>query len=141
MRPGVEESEVCCAASHRGPRYRDGYPAETVEGRSGGRTFEGWHRAWEPGKWCFTNEIGRPWRPDTLTWAFKRRSKAVGLPPTNIRGLRHAHATALLRAGAHPKVVQERRGHSSIKVTMDIYSSVLPGMQREAVDRLATLIG
>ena len=97
--------------------------------------------AWESGDWCFTNEIGRPWRPDTLTCTFKRRSKAVGLPPTNISGLRHAHSTALLRAGAHPKVVQERLGHSSIKVTMDIYSSVLPGMQREAVDRLAAMMG
>ena len=75
------------------------------------------------------------------THTFKKRSRAVGLPATNIRGLRHAHATALLRAGAHPKVVQERLGHSSISVTMDIYSSVLPGMQREAVDRLAALIG
>jgi integrase len=97
--------------------------------------------AWESGDWCFTNEIGRPWRPDTLTCTFKRRSKAVGLPSTSISGLRHAHATALLRAGAHPKVVQERLGHSSIAVTMDVYSSVLPGMQREAVDRLATMMG
>lgn len=54
-----------------------------------------------------------------------------------MKGLRHAHATALLRAGAHPKVVQERLGHSSISVTMDIYSSVLSGMQREAVEKLA----
>ena len=97
--------------------------------------------AWESGDWGFTNEIGRPWRPDTLTCAFKRRPKAVGLPSTNIRGLRHAHATALLRAGAHPKVVQDRLGHPSISVTMDIYSSVLPGMRREAVDRLAAMMG
>ena len=97
--------------------------------------------AWQSGDWCFTNEIGRPWRPDTMTCTFKRRSKAVGLPPTNILGLRHAHATALLRACAHPKVVQERLGHSSIAVTMDVYSSVLPGMQREAVYRLAAMMG
>jgi integrase len=37
--------------------------------------------------------------------------------------------------------VQERLGHSSILVTMDIYSSVLPGMQREAIDRLAAMMG
>ena len=60
---------------------------------------------------------------------------------TNVKGLRHAHATALLRAGVHPKVVQERLGHSSISVTIDIYSSVLPGMQREAVERLASMMG
>ena len=96
--------------------------------------------AWEPGKWVFTNEIGAPWQPDGLTTTFAKAAKAAGLPHTNVKGLRHAHATALLRAGVHPKVVQERLGHSSISVTMDIYSSVLPGMQREAVDRLAAMM-
>lgn len=96
--------------------------------------------AWESGDWCFTDQLGRPWRPDSLTRTFMARAAALGLPVTDVKGLRHAHATALLRAGVHPKVVQERLGHSSISVTMDIYSSVLPGMQREAVDRLASMM-
>ncbi len=96
--------------------------------------------AWQPGDWVFTNQIGAPWRPDRLTRAFVDRASALGLPATDVKGLRHAHATALLRAGVHPKVVQERLGHSSISVTMDIYSSVLPGMQREAVEKLALLM-
>ena len=45
--------------------------------------------------------------------------------------------TALLAAGEHPKIVQERLGHSSISITLDTYSAVLPNMQREAVERLA----
>lgn len=97
--------------------------------------------AWEPGEWVFTNEIGEPWRPDTLTRALVDIVKALGLPYTDMKGLRHAHATAMLKAGTHPKIVQERLGHASISVTMDIYSSVLPGMQREAVDRLAAMMG
>ncbi len=56
------------------------------------------------------------------------------------RQLRHSHATALLRAGVHPKVVQERLGHSSIRVTLDVYSAVLPNMQREAIELLAQSI-
>ena len=96
--------------------------------------------AWEPGEWVFTDEIGAPWRPDSLTKTFVKAAKAAGLPHTDIKGLRHAHATALLGAGVHPKVVQERLGHSSISVTMDIYSSVLPGMQREAVELLASMM-
>ena len=96
--------------------------------------------AWEPGEWVFTDEIGVPWRPDSLTKTFVKAAKAAGLPHTDIKGLRHAHATALLGAGVHPKVVQERLGHSSISVTMDIYSSVLPGMQREAVELLASMM-
>lgn len=95
---------------------------------------------WGPGEWVFADEIGAPWRPDSLTRAFTMAGRAAGLPPTDVKGLRHAHATALLRAGVHPKVVQERLGHSSISVTMDIYSSVLPGMQREAVERLAAMM-
>ena len=76
-----------------------------------------------------------------MTRSFIQTATDVGLPRTDIKGLRHAHATALLRAGVHPKVVQERLGHSSIAVTMDIYSSVLPGMQREAIERLASMMG
>jgi integrase len=96
--------------------------------------------AWSAGALVFADELGAPWRPDVLTRTFIRTAKAAGLPVTDVKGLRHAHATALLRAGAHPKVVQERLGHSSIAVTMDIYSSVLPGMQREAVERLAAVM-
>ena len=95
---------------------------------------------WDAGEWVFTDEIGAPWRPDGLTKTFVKAAKAAGLPDTDIKGLRHAHATALLGAGVHPKVVQERLGHSSISVTMDIYSSVLPGMQREAVELLASMM-
>ncbi|HLF44555.1 MAG TPA: tyrosine-type recombinase/integrase [Acidimicrobiia bacterium] len=68
-------------------------------------------------------------------------ARSSGLPPTDIKGLRHAHATALRRAGVHPKAVQKPLGHSSIRLTMDVYSSVLPTMQREAVERLASIMG
>jgi integrase len=45
-----------------------------------------------------------------------------------------------LQAGVHPKVVSERLGHSSITITLDTYSHVLPSMQREAAERVAALI-
>ena len=93
--------------------------------------------AWTPGEWVFTDEVGNPYRPDHLTKTFGKTVRSLGLPPTDIKGLRHAHATALLKAGTHPKIVQERLGHSSIKVTLDIYSSVVPGIQREAIEALA----
>ncbi len=50
--------------------------------------------------------------------------------------LRHITATILLVAGVHPKVVQERLGHSSIAMTMDVYSHVRPSMQQEAVEKI-----
>jgi integrase len=53
--------------------------------------------------------------------------------------LRHGWATLALEAGEHPKVVAEKLGHASVKVTLDTYSHVTPGMQRGAVARVAGL--
>ena len=52
-----------------------------------------------------------------------------------------AHATLLLELGEHPKVVQERLGHSTITTTMNIYSHVTPTMQKAAADRFAAHLG
>ena len=57
----------------------------------------------------------------------------AGVVPRNFHQIRHTHATVLMAHGVHPKVVQERLGHSSIKVTLDIYSHVSPTLQKEAV--------
>ena len=50
--------------------------------------------------------------------------------------LRHTHATMLLKANVHPKVVSERLGHASISLTLDTYSHILPTMQETAVEAL-----
>lgn len=95
--------------------------------------------AWRDGQWLVADELGAPIHPDWLSALFTRRAEEAGLQRITFRQLRHSHATALLRAGVHPKVVQERLGHSSIRVTLDVYSAVLPNMQREAVERLAQM--
>jgi integrase len=53
-----------------------------------------------------------------------------------LHDLRHSHATQLLINGVHPKVVSERLGHSSVGITLDIYSHVLPGLQEDAAKKL-----
>lgn len=58
----------------------------------------------------------------------------AGIPPRSFHILRHTHATVLLSHGVHPKIVQERLGHSDIKITMEIYSHVTPTIQRAAVE-------
>lgn len=73
-----------------------------------------------------------------LKWA---TAKFDSLHRVTIKGLRHTHATLLLELGEHPKVVQERLGHSTITTTMNIYSHVTPTMQRSAVDRFAAHLG
>jgi integrase len=56
-----------------------------------------------------------------------------------IHDLRHTHATLMLKAGIHPKVVSERLGHANIGITLDIYSHVLPGLQEAVVEKFARI--
>lgn len=62
------------------------------------------------------------------------------MPHLRLHDLRHIHATMLLKAGVHPKIVQERLGQSSIATTLDIYSHTIPGWQKAAAERLDALL-
>jgi integrase len=79
---------------------------------------------------------GNPYQPRSLTHAFGLFLAKHALPRVRLHDLRHTHATAMLKAGVHGKIVQERLGHSTIAVTLDIYSHVLQGMQESAVERV-----
>ena len=58
------------------------------------------------------------------------------LPQIRFHDLRYTHASMLLLAGEKPKIVQKRLGHSSIKITLDTYSHLIPTMQKSAADRM-----
>ena len=83
----------------------------------------------------FAHADGTPLDPSVVSHAFNKIIGKAGLPHVRLHDLRHTHATFLLQAGVHPKVVQERLGHSSIRVTLDTYSHVLPGLQEAAAQR------
>lgn len=69
--------------------------------------------------------------------SFKKLLTRAGLSTaTRFHDLRHTCATLLLTKGVHPKIVQEMLGHSSITITLDIYSHVLPNMQERAVSAM-----
>lgn len=85
----------------------------------------------------FTYQDGKPYHPDALTRAFHSQVKRTTLPTIRLHDLRHTHATILLAAGTPIKVVSERLGHSTPEFTMKVYQHVLPGMQREWVQRMA----
>jgi len=92
--------------------------------------------------YVFGDDDGKLRSPDAMTSRWDRRmnwltKKYDTMNRVTIKGLRHTHATLLLELGEHPKVVQERLGHSTITTTMNIYSHVTPTMQRSAVDRFA----
>lgn len=81
----------------------------------------------------FCNQKGGPLFNMNVHKAFTACCKRAGVPRIRLHDLRHTHATLLLRQGVHPKVVSERLGHASVKITLDIYSHVLPDTQEEAV--------
>ena len=79
---------------------------------------------------------GEPMNPENLSRQFPIAVVEAGLPRITFHTLRHSHATQMLTNGTHMKVASERLGHSSIGITMDLYSHILPGMQEEAAERV-----
>ena len=97
--------------------------------------------AWADGDLVFTDALGRALSETRLRWAFWRLLREAGLPRIRLHDLRHTMATLMLAAGEHPKVVSERLGHSTVSITLDTYSHVLPGLQAAAAERLAATRG
>jgi integrase len=95
-------------------------------------------RSLVPEDYVFTAPRGGPLRRDLL---FKRIIRpaigAANLPPgLRLHDLRHTCAALLIELGAHPKAIQERLGHSSITVTMDVYGHLFPALNEALTERL-----
>ena len=89
----------------------------------------------------FCNEIGGPYIPSSAVRStFIRILRRGSLPMIRFHDLRHTCATLALSARVNPKVVSEMLGHSTIAITLDIYSHVLPDMQQDAVAVMAQLL-
>lgn len=70
----------------------------------------------------------------------KRWCEKAGVPVIRMHDIRHTTATLLLEQGVHPKVVAEILGHSSIQITLDLYSHVSDELGRSAIDRMGDLL-
>jgi integrase len=119
--------------------------------------------------YVFPGVDGAAWRPHMVTDGFRGLALKAGINPSPLRqrattragrraaadlprlpvsrrptatfhSLRHTCAVLLLASGVHPKIVQEMLGHSSISITMDLYSHVTPSMQSEAVRKLDAIL-
>lgn len=89
--------------------------------------------AWRDHGLVFCKRDGTPLDPvNVYRRDFKRVLAKADLQGVRLHDLRHTHATLLLKSGANPKVVSDRLAHASAAFTMDVYSHVLPGLQREA---------
>ncbi|MES0091014.1 tyrosine-type recombinase/integrase [Mesorhizobium sp. M0030] len=83
---------------------------------------------------------GSPIQPRSLTHEWVRIIGKTALPRIRFHDLRHTHASQMLAAGVHPKVASERLGHSTIGITLDLYSHVMPGMQADAAEEVDAAI-
>ena len=96
---------------------------------------------WQDNDLVFCTEAGTPITPNgALRSTFERVLRQANLPAIRFHDLRHTCATLLLGENVNPKVVSEQLGHSSIAITLDIYSHVMPDMQEHAALVLAGLL-
>jgi hypothetical protein len=91
----------------------------------------------------FTSSIGTMLDERNVRREFYAVLKGQNLPRIRPHDLRHSCATILLAAGEHPKVVQEMLGHSSVQLTLDTYSHLVPDLKlkERAAARLDALLG
>jgi integrase len=88
--------------------------------------------AWNDHDLVFYNAIGNPLSPTNETKRFQRAAAATKVPVIRFHDLRHTAATILLSQGVHVKLVSEMLGHSTITLTLDTYSHVIPAMHGDA---------
>ena len=87
----------------------------------------------------FCQVDGTALKPDSVSRRFVVLVKRTGLPKLSVHDLRHTWATLAMAAGVPAKVVQEHLGHTHVSITLAFYSHVSPGMDRDAVDLVASL--
>jgi integrase len=96
---------------------------------------------WDDRDLVFANTLGRPIEASNLhRSSFKPLLLRAGLPDTRFHDLRHTCASLLFARNVHPKVVQEMLGHATISITLDLYSHMLPDMQRDAAKAMEAIL-
>ncbi len=99
-----------------------------------------WNLPFSESSPVFCKHDGNPLRPNTVTRVWHDAAKKAGLKDIRLHDARHTHASIMLKRGIHPKIVQERLGHSSIQMTLDTYSHVAPGLQQKAAEAFETAV-
>jgi integrase len=84
----------------------------------------------------FATRSGAPLHGSNVLAALYRAEDAAGLGRVPFHGLRHAAASVMLEAGVPMRVVSELLGHSTIRITSDLYSHVAPAVSRDAAERV-----
>lgn len=89
----------------------------------------------------FCTSVGTPMIGGDVTARFQRLLQAADLQRMRFHDLRHGAASLLLSEGVHPRVVMQMLGHSTIALTMNTYSHVIPQLERDAADLMEVALG
>ncbi|MFC4033695.1 tyrosine recombinase XerC [Streptomyces polygonati] len=101
---------------------------------------EEWGDGWVETGRVFTAENGAWLHPAKVTRRFNELREEIGLPPIRLHDLRHGAATLAHAAGADLKDIQEMLGHSSVTITADTYTSLLPETDLAIAEAAARLV-
>lgn len=82
----------------------------------------------------FCHLDGEIYRPSSLNRPFRKYIDLAGVPYIRFHDMRHTHATLLLELKVNPKIVADRLGHSSVKITLDTYSHPSMEIQSDVAD-------
>ena len=99
-----------------------------------------WGDAWQDTGYVFTIENGQPLHPERVTKLFREAIDQAKVSRIRFHDLRHTHATLGLEAGIPVKVISQRLGHSSTRITQDVYQHVLKEQQEAAATQIADLV-
>lgn len=102
------------------------------------RVFQG--SRWQDHDFVFPSSIGTPLDCNNVLKQFRKLLALAGIAPRRFHDLRHTCATLLLAQGVHPRIVMELLGHSSITITMNLYSHVTRPMQDQAAEKMDALL-
>jgi integrase len=122
---GLDSGSVDAGKAHRTQRKRERLAAG---------------EAWEDSGRMFTTPAGAALNPDWISRRFKAMSKEAGLPVIKFHAARHTAATLALQAKVETRIVSEQLGHSTTRITEDLYQHVSVQMQVGAAETVVALL-
>jgi integrase len=96
--------------------------------------------AWADSGRMFTDELGEALHPDYVSRRFREMAKAAGLPVIKFHTARHTAATLALEAGIDIKIVSEQLGHSTTRITQDLYQHVRHQVHADSAEKVVALL-
>jgi len=122
---GLDRGSVAAVTAHRTLRKRERLAAG---------------EAWTDSGQMFTDELGERLHPEYVSRRFRELAKAAGLPVIKFHAARHTAATLALEAGVDIKIVSEQLGHSTTRITQDLYQHVRLQVHQDSAEKVVALL-